>query len=696
MSALVVRDSWLSRLLVKVRLLAPDQHQAGTDFGSGVAREASYSAAQAMSAYAAFPWVKAAVTAKAVDLSGLPLRLTRGTGINTELIEGHEIHDLLSQPSERINGLLFRRQLWVDLDLTGNWFGLLLSPTTLPVSILRLHPARVRVLAASDGQVAGYEYDRRGSPIKYDWESVLHVRGPSWEDDPTGLFGTGLIRALHNDLTADLAAQKTSAKAARKGRPDSVVRPKGDSDRWSPDQVQLIKKSIESRLSESEGGALVLGGSAEYTPMSWSPKDMEFQELRKHIREAVLAAAGVPPSRVSLPTANYAQSREMERTYWQTLQGESSLIDAELTRLAHKWDPKFKISHDFSSVSVLQDDRSVRVERVRKWWIMGISLSEAAAYEGFDDLPEPEVFSRPSPQDQSGESAPAQEQTFRSWWRRASSIDPLRSVDPLPDLTTEDGRDAKWRSFIDRVHTPVERGLNLTMRRFLKDQARRYADRLGKAMKKDISDAQLADLLAEAEEILALGDAIGTQLMEALERAFAAAMSELDLTGLSDDGLRSAETDLRTDMITRVDQTTRDAVTMIVRDGLASGATIQEMQSAIMSADRVFGASRALMIARTEATRAVNRGTVESYREATEDLPDLRMQWLTARDGGDRHPSYRTADGKTLDGQIVDVDKVFTLPAGPHVGETAAYPGGFGIPGEDINCRCTVLPVLGS
>ena len=63
---------------------------------------------------------------------------------------------------------------------------------------------------------------------------------------------------------------------------------------------------------DAEGGALIMGGAADYKPLTWSPKDMEFQALRRHVREAVLAASGVPPSRVSLPTANYAQAKEME------------------------------------------------------------------------------------------------------------------------------------------------------------------------------------------------------------------------------------------------------------------------------------------------------------------------------------------------------------------------------------------------
>lgn len=811
MSDLVVRQSWVVRLLQRVGLLSVQEHNAGSDFGVDTAVQPGYNALQAMSAYAAFPWVKAVVNAKATDLSGLPIKLIFGTGPDAEVIPEHEVLDLIAQPSERVTGLLYRRQQWVDLDLTGNAYGLMLGERE-PTSVLRLHPYRVRIQAMSDGQVDYYEYDQRGSSTRYDWSVMLHTRGPSWEDDPTGLFGTGLIRALHNDLSADLAASQTSAKAASKGRPDALISPKDSTQPWTKAQVDLIKGSVDRKLMDAEGGALIMGGAADYKPLTWSPKDMEFQSLRQHVREAVLAASGVPPSRVSLPTANYAQAKEMERTYWQALQGEAALLDAEWTRLARRWDPRFRIVHDFSSVPALQEDRSARVQRVQQWWTMGLSLSDAAAFEGFDDLPEPEHAIRPPSPDSSNESASGstKQTPFRVWWRRA----------PLDSPRGEEARAAHWRRFIDRVHGPVERGLNLQMRAFLQEQARRYGERLeavlgrsasgppgvtrakyddidfsppkgcreeaargvqwveeghagdglkpetirwarrfargeditpdkarkmrawlarhevdktgegfkpgedgfpspgrvawalwcgdaGKAWStklvrqmdaedakskgidqesavilRDLSDEAWRAILDEVAEAEALGDAVAPYLRQALQQAFAAAMAELGLDiDAGDDVIRNAEATLKADLITRVSETTKEVVSEIVRAGLATGATIQEMQESIASS-RGFAPSRALTIARTETTRAVNRGAVDSYRRAVEDIPELQMQWLSARDDSVR-PAHAA-----LDGDVSEVDGTFV----DEHGHRAAYPGGFNVAADDINCRCTVIP----
>jgi HK97 family phage portal protein len=697
MDALSVRRSWFVDLLQRVGLLSVETLDAGSDFGTGVAREPGYSALKAMSAYAAFPWVKAVVTAKAVDLSGLPIKLTRGEGPDAEVIPDHEVLDLIARPSERVNGLLYRRQQWVDLDLTGNAYALMLGPNR-PTSLLRMHPNRVSIQSLSDGQIDSYQYDQRGGSTAYDWTTVLHVRGPSWEDSPTGLFGTGLIRALHNDLSADLAASQTAATAASKGRPDAIIRPKDGSDRWTPDQVRLIKDSVDRKLKDSEGGALILGGSAEYTPLSWTPKDMEFDSLRSHVREAVLAAAGVPPSRVSLPTANYAQAKEMERTYWQSLQGESALLDAEWTRLAQLWDPRFRIRHDFSAVPSLQEDRTARVQRVQQWWTMGISLTEAAAYEGFDDLPIPETTSRPASSANTDEAAAGPEQqAFGSWWRRAPSLELVEDRE-LPDPAPS--RDLIWRRFIDRIHAPTERAMNLEMRRFLRDQGARFADRFGEMMaatasapgglRRDLTDADLAAIFKDVDEAKRLGAAVGPLLEEALAGAFAAAMDQLNLEiGAGDDVIRAAEAKLRAELITNVSTTTKAAVSEVIREGLENGSTIKEMQRGIQKS-RAFSPPRALTIARTETTRAVNQGTVESYRSAVQEVPDLRMEWLTARDDGDRHPAY-----PGLDGTVAEVDGVFVYETTNGAVIRSPYPGGSMIPSEDINCRCTVIPVLG-
>ena len=60
---------------------------------------------------------------------------------------------------------------------------------------------------------------------------------------------------------------------------------------------------------------------------------------------------------------------------------------------------------------------------------------------------------------------------------------------------------------------------------------------------------------------------------------------------------------------------------------------------------------------------------------------EVVKQWDSTLDGKTR-PTHRM-----LDGQIVDVDGYFKSESG----NKALYPGGFGVPSEDCNCRCALL-----
>ena len=62
----------------------------------------------------------------------------------------------------------------------------------------------------------------------------------------------------------------------------------------------------------------------------------------------------------------------------------------------------------------------------------------------------------------------------------------------------------------------------------------------------------------------------------------------------------------------------------------------------------------------------------------------VRKMWVSAEDSAVR-PTH-----VMLDGQIIEAAEQFTT----YKGDKASRPGGFDIPGEDINCRCGLRPVV--
>ena len=92
------------------------------------------------------------------------------------------------------------------------------------------------------------------------------------------------------------------------------------------------------------------------------------------------------------------------------------------------------------------------------------------------------------------------------------------------------------------------------------------------------------------------------------------------------------------------------------------------------------GKYNAYRIARTEGQRITNEATYRAIVEAEKRGAQIVKQWCGILDGRIR-PSHAE-----LHGQVKKVDEYFTVN-----GHSALYPSGFGVPSEDINCRCRLL-----
>ena len=364
------------------------QHDAGADFVEDLAFKSSYDPKAAMSALAAFPWPYACVQAISTDLSKVSLKAYRGKGSDAEVLDSHPVLELLHQPSSRVNGVLFRRQIYTDMVLTGNAFILMAGAGNRVDALLRLHPSRVSIAPLSDGQPDRYQYAGSGQPAMYEHDQVLHIRGPSWTDDPTNLWGTGAVQPLHNDLTTEKAQAELAARTAATGQPTGILSPKEEGDRWSREQIRTLRTAYEQQMQSGGSGVLILGGQASFDNLSVSPREMEFSQVRDFVRASTIAAFGCVPVRLGLETANYSQSTNQLQLYWESLQGKAALVDAEFTRIARLMgDADVYIKHDFSEVESLQESRSERLSRVQQWTNLGLAPSDASAYEGFDDVP---------------------------------------------------------------------------------------------------------------------------------------------------------------------------------------------------------------------------------------------------------------------------------------------------------------------
>lgn len=113
--------------------------------------------------------------------------------------------------------------------------------------------------------------------------------------------------------------------------------------------------------------------------------------------------------------------------------------------------------------------------------------------------------------------------------------------------------------------------------------------------------------------------------------------------------------------------------------GIAGGFTHDEIARNISFASNA-PLSRAKTIAKTESHRIQQASTYDAQKAAKDKGADIVKQWDSTLDGKTR------STHRNLDGQIREIEEPFEMD-----GKKAMFPGDFGDPAEDCNCRCSSL-----
>ena len=113
--------------------------------------------------------------------------------------------------------------------------------------------------------------------------------------------------------------------------------------------------------------------------------------------------------------------------------------------------------------------------------------------------------------------------------------------------------------------------------------------------------------------------------------------------------------------------------------GISQGQSYREIARNVRNQGHI-SRYNAIRIAQTEGHRITNEATFNCQVKAQSKGAQITKQWDATLDAKTR-PSHQE-----LDGQLVEVDKPFIVN-----GYSAMYPGDFGVPSEDIHCRCAML-----
>ena len=175
------------------------------------------------------------------------------------------------------------------------------------------------------------------------------------------------------------------------------------------------------------------------------------------------------------------------------------------------------------------------------------------------------------------------------------------------------------------------------------------------------------------------------EVLRTIETFYELALEDLGVAGafnVVDPRIVGYLTELGATRIRGINTTTQTSIATELAKGVQAGegsrALARRVEKVFDNADKV----RARRIARTE----VNMASNFARHTAFDDSGIVRRkEWSAVRDTRTRRTHLR------LDGQTRSLKKPFRIPG---TADFAMYPGGFSKVGENVNCRCVVLPVV--
>ena len=444
---------------------------------------------------------------------------------------------------------------------------------------------------------------------------------------------------------------------------------------WSTEQT-LSEQQVERelvRLEKRHKGASKAFKSVLATkglkPMqvSMTPKDMDFIEQKRFSREEMLGIWRVPKAMFSMTEElNYATFMGQMKIFWiYTIEPILRKVESALNRgIIEPYDPNIYCRFDTSGVAAFIEDFSKKVETAEALFRMGFTANEIndKLQLGFEDKPWRDSWWIPftlAPAGEAGEAAEAAE-------GKSPTIESkiLRPIDGIERRSSE--------KFF-RNHSYHERKMLSALRRFFFEQRKRVLEALFKsddmAVIKDAGPLRPIDWAAEDQELL-------MRTMPAIVVAINSGVDfgrELLGEQVSEQLVRQRVNALAREkamLIVRINTTIKEQIARQLSEAIGEGETIGQMANRVRDVYNMAHA-RAVMIARTEMTGALNGG----HFLYAEIAGAKNKKWLTARDElvRDSHAA--------IEGQVVPMEQAF--------GNGLMYPGAPGPPEEVINCRCS-------
>jgi HK97 family phage portal protein len=620
----------------------------------------------------------------------------------------HPLLDLIYRPNAFQTKTEFLQKTIINKKLTGDafWYKVRNNSGRV-VELWNLRPDFMTIVKDPALFIKGYEFTKaNGTKEFFDVDDIVHFKGVNPLDE---YYGSSPIVSTQSRIdTEGFASQYQRDFFLNNARPDAVLK---TTKALTALQKEEIKSSFEKRhrgLGNSSKIALFEGG-VDYQQISISQKEMDFIESMKFTRDDILTAFAVPKPIVAI-TDDVNRANAETATYIFL----SETIKPEVAEIFEKINEEMTYP-DFGENFFLDyiDPTPKNVEQkllvydnaIKNGWMM---INEVRQLENLEPIEGGWELWKPfSEVDvgglvQGGEkkaNRASEKGIFKGKRNLLSRMiiaeetqkEIRKSFAPkkkeLVKLIVGDNR-AKYYELINNRIDRRGASLKTELVKLNKEQEKKFFELfagedfskgVGKK-KKTISSATLKKINNFFEDEQPVYAEFDFPFLE--NYAKTSGKEALSMIEPGKDFIYTAEVKKTLKERAKlfglsVNTTTRDKITEAISAGLEEGEGVVQISDRIRDIYSDFNLSRADMIARTEATAGNNEGTLAGFKQSVAS----HKEWIATMDDSTRDSHAE------MDGEVVELNDSFT--------NGLKYPGDAnGDPGETINCRCVLAPVI--
>ena len=597
-------------------------------------------------------------------------------GDTVEVLD-HPLLTLLATP----NTMQTQREFW-ELSvayylLSGDCFWYLDRTGAGVSQLFALRPDQVEIILASDARsIVAYEY-RAGTVVRFKPEDVIHIKNV----DPTNpLRGVGGVRPATSRILTEIEATNYQSNFFKnQGRPDLAV---FSTQTVTPEAAAEARADWKSVFGRGKGGQVGFFGSSvtSIQELNKTPKEMDFIETQKFLRDDILAALHVPKAMVTTDDVNLANSKEAYRMFLQeaVVPVMDAFLDALNFRLVEQIDDTVFFQFDDPTPADREMMLKEHTAGVGKW----LTQNEIRVASGYDPIDGFDTLGAVSFNNAAGQGASPdlQTQAKRFLKSRVVLYRRLKAVEEVAALTlmTEPKRERNSIFATRDMKVAYAKAVNDRVDRkagVIKDALDEFHEgQLARILKSDLAPGLFMDIIGEKSTAKALFTPILVKLykefgQDALDAVFKKASSD---QFFSNEAMIAAIEARAAFFTNSVIDTTFEVLKSKIVDGIANGDGVDKIGQSLRQYFTDMSVGRAKTIARTETGYALSRATNDAYAQSA---VITGKEWINAGDSNVREEHVDNG------GQIVGKDEAFSN------GEQ--YPGE-----QSVNCRCVLAPAL--